>query len=160
MIEGDLYLKNNLEGMNNDELILYIYQEMLKVLNQTRHYFDVGDIEKRVIAINKGIEVLNALLSILNYDEGGEIAARLRSLYLYSIKKLTTANFDMDPQPVEEVVQIFKNLHTTWAEKIAADRKNNAGNSGVTNFKPPAPSTPATGGYGSNDGGQGLEIYG
>ena len=34
MIEGDVYLKNNVEGMNNDELILFIYQEMLKILNR------------------------------------------------------------------------------------------------------------------------------
>ena len=154
MIEKDVYLKNNLEGMNNDELILFIYQEMLKVLNQVQHYFEKNDIEKRVIGINKGIEVLNALLSILNYEVGGEIAQKLRSLYLYSIKKLTSANIDRDPQPVEEVLKIFKNLHSTWAEKIETDRKK--GNSGIPTMNNPMPAQ----GYGSGDGSQGLEIYG
>jgi flagellar secretion chaperone FliS len=93
MIEGDLYLKNNVEGMNNDELILFIYQEMLKILNQTIYYFDKNDIEKRVNAINKAIEVINALMSILNFEQGGEIAIRLRSLYLYSVKKINLSKF-------------------------------------------------------------------
>lgn len=125
MIEGDLYLKNRLEGMNNDELILFIYQEMLRLLNQTLFYFEKHDIENRVSSINKSIEVLNALISILNFDEGGEIAIRLRSLYLYSIKKLTAANFDKDPKPVDEVVKIFKDLYSGWSQKIENDRKAN-----------------------------------
>jgi len=127
MMEGDVYLKANIEGMNNDELILFIYQEMLKVLNRTLCFFETNEIEKRVSAINKGIEVLNALISILNFEAGGEIAVRLRSLYLYSIKKLTAANFDKDPKPVTEVVTIFKNLHSGWAEKIENDKKNRNG---------------------------------
>lgn len=147
MIEGDLYLKNKVEGMNNDELILFIYQEMLKVLNQTLYYFEKNEIEQRVNAINKGIEVLNALLSILNFDDGGEIAVRLRSLYLYSIKKLTAANIEKDPQPITEIVTIFKNLHSGWAEKIEKDRRDGA---------PPANPMP---GY-DNGGAKGLDFYG
>jgi flagellar protein FliS len=125
MMEGDVYLKNRIEGMSNDELILFIYQEMLKILNQTIYYFEMNEIEKRVNAINKGLDVVHALLSVLNYEAGGEIALRLRSLYLYSIKKLTAANFDRDPKLVGEVMNIFRNLHEGWAEKIEKDRKTN-----------------------------------
>lgn len=125
MMEGDVYLKNRIEGMSNDELILFIYQEMLKILNQTIYYFEMNEIEKRVSAINKGLDVVHALLSVLNYEAGGEIALRLRSLYLYSIKKLTAANFDRDPKLVGEVMNIFRNLHEGWAEKIEKDRKTN-----------------------------------
>jgi flagellar protein FliS len=165
MVEGDLYLKANVEGMNNDELILFIYQEMLKVLNQTLYYFEKNDIEKRVTAINKGIEVLNALISILNFDDGGEIAVRLRSLYLYSIKKLTSANFDKDPKPVAEVVTIFKNLHTGWAEKLEADKKAGTGDASHTprpETAPSSPSMPPQPGFNDDNGEErkGLEIYG
>ncbi len=148
MMEGDVYLKNRIEGMSNDELILFIYQEMLKILNQTKYYFEKNEIEKRVNAINKGLEVVHALLSILNYEDGGEIALRLRSLYLYSIKKLTAANFDRDPKMVGEVMNIFRNLHAGWAEKIENDRK--------TNMMPSPPLVNDS----VNDQGRRLEIYG
>ncbi|MGE5340814.1 MAG: flagellar export chaperone FliS [Candidatus Omnitrophota bacterium] len=126
MLEGNVYLKSNLEGMTNDELILYIYQEMLRILNQTLFYFEKNDIENRVSGINKAIEVLHSLMSILNFEAGGEIAVRLRSLYLYSIKKLTAANFDRDPKPVDEVIRIFRELYSGWAQKIENDKKSNA----------------------------------
>ncbi len=164
MNQGEVYLKNTLEGMNNDELILFIYQEMLKVLNQTLFYFDKNQIEQRVTAINKGIEVLNALLSILNFEQGGEIAARLRSLYLYCIKRLTAANYDKDPHPVTEVIKIFKNLHDGWAEKIEKDKKENIQGAAANNpFNSPlSPSMPSSGTSGDEEGGAlgGLELYG
>ena len=159
MSEGDIYLKNNVEGMNNDELVLFIYQEMLKVLNRAIYYFEKNDIEQRVIAINKAIEVVNALMSILNFEQGGEIAIRLRSLYLYSVKKLTTANFDKDPKCVEDVIRIFKDLYSGWSQKIENDRKNSSSLSlggplsGSSNGQ-----SSMVGGYSSQGGG--LEIYG
>jgi flagellar secretion chaperone FliS len=151
MMEGDVYLKNRIEGMSNDELILFIYQEMLKILNQTIYYFEMNEIEKRVSAINKGLDVVHALLSVLNYEAGGEIALRLRSLYLYSIKKLTAANFDRDPKLVGEVMNIFRNLHEGWAEKIEKDRKTNR----ITS---PVVMTMVE--NSANDQVRGLEIYG
>ncbi|MCP5048426.1 MAG: flagellar export chaperone FliS [bacterium] len=156
MSEGDLYLKNNVEGMNNDQLILFIYQEMLKILNQTIYYFEKNDIENRVNGINKAIEVANALMSILNFEQGGDIAVRLRSLYLYSVKKLTAANLDQDPKPVEDVIKIFKDLYSGWAQKIEKDRENVAKASPITNsFQDQSPDTD-----GGSPGQGGLEIYG
>ncbi len=156
MIEGDLYLKNNVEGMNNDQLILFIYQEMLKILNQVTHYFEQKDIENRVNGINKAIEVVNTLMSILNFEQGGEIAIRLRSLYLYSTKKLTAANIKQDPKQVEEVIHVFKDLYSGWAQKIEKDREN------AINASPISPLSGNDGGGSPGQGGGlgGLEIYG
>ena len=156
MTEGDLYLKNTLEGMNNDELILFIFQQMSKILNQTLYYFEKNDIENRVNGINKSIEILNALISILNFEAGGEIAVRLQSLYIYSIKRLTTANYDKNPQPVEEVGRIFKELHAGWAGKIENDKKNNT--NAAANIESPVNPNPAD--MNVNRSGQGLEVYG
>jgi flagellar protein FliS len=157
MIEGDLYLKNNVEGMNNDQLILFIYQEMLKILNQAIHYFEQKDIENRVNALNKAIEVTNALMSILNFEQGGEIAVRLRSLYLYSVKKLTSANFNQDPKAVQEVIKIFKDLYSGWSQKMEKDREDVSSKTQMNNpFSGQSSDNNSVGGLGQG----GLEIYG
>jgi len=122
MTEGSVYVKNNLEGMNNDELILFVYQELIKVLNQARHYFESDDFEKRVVAINKAIEVIATLQAVLDF-RAGEIALQLRSLYVYAIQQLTRANYDKNPGLVDQVMKIFKNLHDAWREKIETDRR-------------------------------------
>ena len=124
MTEGFLYLKNRLEGMNKDELILFIYQEMINVMKKAENCFDTKDIEGRVIAINKGIEIISTLNSILDFEKGGDISVKLRSLYLYSINKLTQANYKIDKSLVTEVKRIFSDLHTAWGDKMQSDRKN------------------------------------
>ncbi len=122
MNDRNTYLKNNIEGMSNDELILFIYQELIKILNLAKHYFKENNIEKRVNSINKAIEIISTLMSILNFEQGGQIALRLRSLYLYSIQKLTTANYDKKPGYVDEAIKIFKELHAGWKEKLKKDK--------------------------------------
>ncbi len=121
MSEGRVYLKNSLEGMTGDELILFVYAENVKILQMARHYFDSGEVEKRVLAINKAIEVTTTLSSILNY-QAGEIAFRLKSLYTFSIRQLSRANYDKKPELVDDVLKIFRELLAAWKEKMAKDR--------------------------------------
>ncbi len=123
MTEGFLYLKNRVEGMNKDELILFIYQEMINVMKKAEICFDTKDIEGRVIAINKGIEVISTLNSILDFEKGGDISVKLRSLYVYSINKLSQANYKVNKQFVTEVKDIFVDLYSAWNEKMQNDRK-------------------------------------
>ncbi len=124
MTEGYVYLKNKVEGMNRDELILFVYQEMGKVMSKAENSFDTKDIEGRVVAINKGIEIISTLSSILDFEKGGDISVKLRSLYMYSINKLSQANFKVNKAFVTEVKGIFKNLHSAWSEKMVNDMKN------------------------------------
>ena len=124
MTEGYLYLKNRVEGMNKDELILFIYQEMTNVMIRAENCFDTKDIEGRVVAINKGIEIISTLNSILDFKRGGDISVKLRSLYIYAINKLTQANYKVNKQFVTEVKDIFIGLHSAWDEKMKSDRKN------------------------------------
>jgi len=120
MMEEKLYFKNQLEGQSNDEIILFMYGELVKMLSHVRVYFAENELGKRVLTINKAVEVISTLLSILNF-EAGQVAFQLKSLYVYSIRNLTKANFDKDAKLVEEVQQIFKNLYEAWKEKIARD---------------------------------------
>lgn len=125
MSENYLYMKSNLEGMNNDELIAFMYQEIIKILNRTEHYFKINDIEQRVTAINKAIEIISGLMSVLD-DKGGELTVKFRSLYLYSIQQLTTANFEMNVERIRPVQKIFNELQEAWKEKIKQDKKDAA----------------------------------
>lgn len=121
MTEDMYYLKSNLEGMSEDERILFIYSELLKILGQALHFMKKGEIESRVTSINKAIDVIYALNSILN-QEGGIISSQLRSLYLYTVNQLTTANYRKSESHLNEVITIFRELSQTWSEKIQKDR--------------------------------------
>lgn len=121
MTEDFYYLKSNVEGMTDDERILFIYGELLKTLGQGLEYMRKGDIERRVTAINKATEIISALDSILNV-EGGIITAHLRSLYLYTINQLSKANYSKSEKILSDIIHIYRELHQTWSEKIRTDK--------------------------------------
>jgi len=121
MTEDYYYLKSNVEGMSEDERILFIYSELLKILGRALIHLKRSEIEPRVTAINKAIDVIYALNSILN-QEGGVISAQLRSLYLYSVNMLMAANYRKSESHLNEVIKIFKELQHTWSEKIRKDK--------------------------------------
>jgi flagellar biosynthetic protein FliS len=121
MTEQFYYLKSNVEGMIDDERILFIYGELVKVLGQGLEFMRQGDIERRVTAINKATEIISALNSILNV-EGGIITAHLRSLYFYTINQLSKANYSKSEQIMSDIVHIYRELHQTWSEKITKDK--------------------------------------
>lgn len=153
MTEAKVYFKNQLDGQSNDEMILIMYAELVKMLSLVGVYFSENELEKRVLTINKSVEVISALLSILNFD-AGQVAFQLKSLYVYSIRNLTKANFDKDPRLVDEVLNIFKNLYEAWKEKIEKDRGNNTS---INEQKGRRPDLPAAAGM--DEGRQG-EWYG
>jgi flagellar protein FliS len=158
MTEGRVYLKNTIEAMNNDERILFIYFKLIECLKQARDAIKRKNIENRVIKINKSIEIVTTLLSILDIDAGGEIAVRFRSIYTYSIDRLSTANMSNNSEILTEMIRIYTDLHQTWQQKINQDRQQsrqgrgsnlNTGNSHDTQEEPALSNTSS-----------GLELYG
>ncbi len=150
MSENYLYMKSNLEGMNNEELIAFMYQEVIKILNQTEHYFKINDIENRVTSLNKAIEIISALMSVLD-DKGGELTTRFRSLYLYSIQELTSANFEMNVSRIQPVKKIFDELLVAWDEQMKQNKQNEAPAPNHTSVNEEAGAMQSLGG---------LELYG
>ncbi len=151
MTEDMYYLKSNLEGMSEDERILFVYSELLKIIGQALVHLKRDEIEPRVTAINKAIDVIYTLNSILN-QEGGVISAQLRSLYMYSINQLTTANYRKSEKHLNEVITIFRELLDTWSEKIRKDKDE------LNNHEPAAPQKEQRVSIQSQLGG--VELYG
>ena len=55
-------------------------------------------------AMGKAIRLINQLNGTLDMERGGEIAANLRSLYVYMLARLTLANATLDAAIVGEVI--------------------------------------------------------
>ncbi len=121
MTDDFFYLKSNVEGMSEDERILFIYTELLKILGRAQMHMRRGEIEPRVTAINKAIDIIFTLNSILSL-EGGIISAQFRALYIYAINQLSTANSRKSEKHLDEVIKIFRELQETWSEKIRKDK--------------------------------------
>ncbi len=135
------YLKSSIEGMNNNELIELLYQETIKNIKKAEFSIEKNNIQDKVHYINKAIEIITALTSVINDEKGGEISQRLRALYNYSTRQLTMANMENNISHLTPVSNIFRELLSAWSEMMK----------GSTNNPPDTPPVVGT---------QGLEIYG
>ncbi|MCE5323125.1 flagellar export chaperone FliS [bacterium] len=66
--------------------------------------------------INKTLAIVSELMSTLRDDLDPVFSSRLRSLYLYSIKKLAQANLEGDQEALAEVIKILSDLREAWGK--------------------------------------------
>jgi len=73
-------------------------------------------------AMGKAIRLINQLDATLDMERGAEIAANLRSLYVYMLTRLTQANATLDASIVGEVIALVRKVKSGW-DGILADAR-------------------------------------
>lgn len=86
-----------------------------------------GCIERRDIAeksrqITWGMNIIQGLRTSLDAEKGGEVAANLDSLYEYMGRRLLEANVNNDPDIIDEVILLLREVKEGW-DAIPAEYK-------------------------------------
>jgi flagellar secretion chaperone FliS len=70
------------------------------------------------------VNILTELSNTLDFENGGEMAVQLDSVYWYMIKELIRSNTQDDPEPLNVAERILADLRDGW---IGAMRKTRTG---------------------------------
>jgi flagellar protein FliS len=70
-------------------------------------------------AIMKTQEIVTELMASLDFEQGGEIAKNLFSLYSWFNKELLAANIKADPQRIATIRNMLNDLRGAWNEIVA-----------------------------------------
>lgn len=91
-----------------------LFDGLIERLNQAKGYMASGDMASKAIYLSKAQGILNGLQSAIDpsYDE--ELGFRIISLYEYFKLKLTEANTNNDPAPIDEVLRMFTPIKEAW----------------------------------------------
>jgi flagellar protein FliS len=73
-------------------------------------------------AMGKAIRLMNQLNATLDMERGGEVAANLRSLYVYMLARLTQANVSNDAGIVAEISALVRKVKSGW-DQIVTDQR-------------------------------------
>lgn len=102
-------------GASPHRLIVMLYQGARQAIAQARMHLQQGDIPGRGQAISKAIRIISeGLQQALNLEVGGEIAARLDSLYSYMTRRLLEANIKQSEAMLVEVDGLLATLEEAW----------------------------------------------
>ena len=125
---ADAYRENSVMGMSREDLVPLMYEHLLVGLKRASKQIQEGDIEGKAASVEKASGILYELLASLNFDEGGEVASRLASLYTYFLKELTEASRSLDHTRLDPLIEMVTSLHEAWVEATETLRSGDGGN--------------------------------
>ena len=95
-------------------LIVLLYDAAIKFMKLAIKELEAGNFEAKGKYIERAQDIINELNAVLDTDTGGEIAANLRSLYLFMNNRLSEANIKSEPQIIREVIDLMEELNKSW----------------------------------------------
>ena len=133
------YRETRVKTASQGQLIIMLYEEAVKYLDRGLELLSLntgekkypGNIEKISKSILKAQEIITELTVSLDFEQGGEIAKNLFSLYTWFNKELLEANIHQDMRRVTAVRNQLNELRSAWAE-IAAKNSSEAPGKAVT----------------------------
>ena len=129
------YKKASVNTLDQNKLIIMLYDGAIKNANFAVVYMKSGEIEKVHDSLIKTKNIVTELLATLNMEHGGEIAKNLKSLYSYMFSLLIEANMEKKSEPVLNVIDLLKELRGAWVQirekKKPEEKKGNASDQGM-----------------------------
>lgn len=95
-------------------LIQMLMEGGLSRMAQARGAMERGETAQKGVLIGKSIAIVSGLRESLDHQKGGALAANLESLYEYMIARLTEANLSNEPEILEEVSGLLRNVKQGW----------------------------------------------
>jgi len=121
------YKETKVKTAGQGQLILMLYDEAIKQLDRgldlmkqhNKGKKDPAKIEEIAKALLKTQEIITELMVSLDFDQGGEIAKNLFSLYSWFNQEIVESNISKDISRVTNIRNMMIDLRTTWGEVVA-----------------------------------------
>ncbi len=113
------YKTNAITTQSGGKLVVMLYEGAVRFLHQAIDALEKKDYVEKGRLINRAIDIVTELNTVLNMEAGGEVAQNLRKLYNFMLVHLVEANSKKDPDRIRQVIQILENLLQGWRQ-IAA----------------------------------------
>jgi flagellar secretion chaperone FliS len=91
-----------------------LFEGALERIAQAKGAMAQNQIARKGELIGKAVAIVGGLQGSLNDKEGGALAANLDGLYDYIIRRLSQANFENNPEYLDECGRLLGEIKTAW----------------------------------------------
>jgi flagellar secretion chaperone FliS len=117
----NIYFQNQVRSANREQILIMLYDGAILFLRQAREAMENSKKFIKIEKTGKVVNILSELSNTLDFENGGDMALQLDSVYWYMIKELIRSNSQDDPEPLNVVERILTDLRDGW---IGAIEKN------------------------------------
>ncbi len=105
---------SGIETASPHRLIQMLFEGALERIAQAKGAMAQNQIARKGELIGKAVAIVGGLQGSLNDKEGGALAANLDDLYDYIIRRLTQANYENNPEYLDECGRLLGEIKTAW----------------------------------------------
>jgi len=98
------------------QLVVIVYEHLLINLRRARLQLAASDAEARSESLARARAALTELLVSLDEEKGGELAVRLRAIYVFFLSELSVLGVKPDAQRLDAIITLAGELHEAFAQ--------------------------------------------
>lgn len=115
-ITAGQYLESKVMSASPAELTLMLFDGSIRFMSQYIAQVNAKDIQGAHNAIMRAQDIFTELLITL--DMSAEISQSMSGMYVFFLETLTTANLKKETEPVQQVIELTRELRATWMEAM------------------------------------------
>jgi flagellar protein FliS len=121
------YQRTQVETASPTRLVIMLYEGAMRFCQLASDAMAVQDLLTQHENLIRAQRIVAELLGSLNREKGGEVAENLARLYTHMLEQLVVANLHDQPEPIQKVQSMLRDLWTSWIE---VERLTEEGKSG------------------------------
>ncbi len=112
------YREADVEGASPVELVITLYDVLVRDMKRVIEAIRAGDVQERVKQSNHAFEVLQQLECSLDLEHGGSTAKELSRFYSHVRAKVMEVQFKLDAALLERQIAMVLELRQGWVEAM------------------------------------------
>jgi len=132
------YREHVLEGASAVDLVVALYDGIIRFLHGAVDAVERGDAEARRVAVRRAMDIIIHLQARLRMDVGGKPAQALSEFYASIFAQILQASQSASKQKFEHAIDCVRNVRDAWRE-VARDPTVNMGARGAMAMAAPRP---------------------
>jgi flagellar protein FliS len=113
------YQEHTLDGASPVDLVIALYDGIIRFLYAAIAAVDRGDVRGRRVAVKRALDIFIHLQARLRMDIGGRPAAALSEFYASMFALILQASQGASIQRFEDVIGCVRNVRDAWREVAA-----------------------------------------
>lgn len=120
-MSANAYRDTSVRTASPVQLVVQLYDGALRFVRQAQQHHGDDEPLERGRAISRALAIVHELAGSLDFEQGGEVARNLDSLYRFAADQLFEANQSRRVEPLDAVIATLAPLREAWMAIAAGD---------------------------------------
>lgn len=113
---ASVYQNSRVVGARPENLVVMLYERLLADLRAATVAIEERNYELKAERLQHALDIIFELLATLDAEAGGDLAARLGSLYTFFISELNEVSRSLDTARLKRVIDLVDGLCDSWRQ--------------------------------------------